>query len=187
MSYYPLTILEVLRRIEHSGPSLENECVGRDVRLDCGCFVEASMNISESGSIDAARFRTNGCGYMVAAAETTCRAVENSNVRTLSGGQELELHWICPTERIGCIDAVRAAFRMSLAVHRKKSLNEFRGDSPLFCSCFGITEDILVAAIRSSNAENIETLWSVCNAGRGCGSCQMLIIETIDAERFLRD
>jgi NifU-like protein len=187
VSYYPPTIMELLKAIEHSAPSASNQCVGRDLKVDCGCFVEVALNISNTGSIETARFRSNGCGYMVAAAEATCRAVTDLNVQTLNGGREIEPDWVCTTERFGCIDAVRTAVRKSLAAHRKKAVNEFRGDSPLFCSCFGITEDALVAAIRSSKAESIETLWSVCNAGRGCGSCQMLIVELIEAERTSRD
>jgi NifU-like protein len=179
--------MEVLDVLEHSGPCAGDQCVGRDVKLDCGCFVQVALSISDTGSIDTARFRSNGCGYMVAAAEATCRAVKDLNVRTLSGRREIELDLDCTPERFRCVDTVRSAFRMSLSVHREKAVNEFRGDSPLFCSCFGITEDALIAAIRTSHAESIEALWSACNAGKGCGSCQMLITEMIEAEQISRD
>jgi len=79
-----------------------------------------------------------------------------------------------------CFDLALEAFRSALADHRNRTIEEFRGEKALICTCFGVTEETIVGVIEAG-ASDVSQVSAACNAGLGCGSCQMLIRELIDA------
>ena len=79
------------------------------------------------------------------------------------------------TDRVAPIDAIRNA----LAAFRAEKISEFHGESPLICTCFGVTEEIIEA--HAATAVSVEEIGDATNAGTGCGSCRMLIQEILDA------
>jgi NifU-like protein len=74
------------------------------------------------------------------------------------------------------IEALQGAF----AEYRRRRLVSYDGDDPLICTCFGVSEAVIVKAVRQHGLNSVEEVASVCRAGLGCGSCRMLIQEIID-------
>ena len=189
MAVYPDAIAEALERPEHAG-SLPGAASGRAVNFDCGGFVHVFVEVSEdSGVISAARFRSNGCGYMVAAAEAACSALTGAELENLHGLRDLggliaEKFGQLPAARAGCFEAVIDAVKSTFLEHRNRVVAEFAGEKALICTCFGISEDTIVEFIAAENPANVEEVSDACRAGSGCGSCRMIIQELIDtAER----
>lgn len=141
--------------------------------------------------IDDASFRSNGCGYMIACAEILTQWLRGRRLIELHGLDDIELsEYISqalepfPTERRDCESTCFAGLRSALSEYRTFRISEFRGDSPLICSCFSVTENEIERVLRKTDANSVDEVAAVCNAGSGCGSCRMLIEELIAANEI---
>jgi NifU-like protein len=191
MSVYPESITNILASLENAGEPANASASGRGVNFSCGGAVKISLTISEdAGTVEKARFRTNGCGFMVAAAEVACSRLSGTALSDLHGLEELSEALLSivgtePSNRQECLsaalDAVRAAFRD----HRERLIEEFTGEKALICTCFGVSEETIVRSIESIRATTVEQVSAFCRAGSGCGACRMLIQELIDAADLL--
>jgi NifU-like protein len=190
MAIYPDAIADSLERLKHTGEGVGSADSGRAVNFDCGGFVEIFIDVAEgSGTVDSARFRSNGCGFMVAAADSVCGKLTAASLSELHGLERFESELI---ERLGrasdsrsncfgsVIDAAKAAFQN----HRRRMVEEFAGEKALVCPCFGISEDTILKFINTTHPTSVQDVSDACRAGSGCGSCRMVIQELIDtAER----
>ena len=145
----------------------------------------------ENGSkrIKEAGFRSNGCGYMIAAAEKLIEIIVERELTSLHAIDEGEFTTaICtelgifPTDRGHCLHSVLEAFRAALSDHRAYLIEEFRGEKALICTCFGVTEESIENFIVSNRPNTVEDVTAGCRAGGGCGSCRMLIQELLDLQ-----
>ncbi len=171
----------------------QRNALGNAASLVCGTYVRFELKIdTDTRAIEAVRYMTNGCGFAIAAAETVAEKFERSNLTELHGSDSIAsiiTHSLgeVPAERVQCIEMVADAFRGALADHRKRTIEEFSGETALICTCFGITEDLLANLIESDNITGVDEVAAACNAGSGCGSCRMLIQEMIDSHKSLKE
>jgi NifU-like protein len=188
VSFYPHKIDVKFRSPKHAGKIESANAMGTEASFICGSFVRFYPDIDrETKEIQAVQFQTNGCGYMIAAAETLADKIAGKRLTDLHGlddgrmkqvidrqlGEFTEVRKHC---RDICIDAIHAAF----SNYRASILDEFRGERAVICTCFGVSEDTIDSIIKERSAETIEEIAEICNAGTGCGSCRMMIQEMID-------
>lgn len=167
----------------------ENEnAAGRAAAFVCGVNIRFSLLISGGGEIESARFTTNGCGYMIAAADMVAEWSTGKHLKDLHGleaARKIGIGKSCeplPDPRRHCRETALEALKEALAEYRRRLIKEFTGEETLICSCFGVSEEKLLEAIREHSAQNVADVGEICNAGRGCGSCRMLIQELIDLQ-----
>ena len=86
-----------------------------------------------------------------------------------------------PEDRQTCADAASNAVRNAFAFYRRKRMDEFRGERPLICTCFGVTEEAVEVFVGANHPASVDEVSDSLRAGSGCGSCRMLIQEIIDA------
>ncbi len=164
--------------------------VGGSASFVCGSFVELSVRMKvDADSIDAVTFRTNGCGFMIAAADTLCEWLSGKALLDLHGLNDDELtQAICvelgafPADRAQCAGVVFESLRNAMALHRERRIEEYEGEKALICTCFGISEESIIAAISANGYTEVEQVSETCRAGSGCGSCRMLIQELVDMQ-----
>jgi NifU-like protein involved in Fe-S cluster formation/bacterioferritin-associated ferredoxin len=186
MPIYPVAIAKRCAEQKHSGNCANASVVGRSASFECGTLIEIALRIEpESKSIEEVRYRTSGCGYMIAAGESIGRLFEQRRLSELHGKDEIDALLLSafpelPLDRRHCVSLAVDAFRGALAEFRLRYIEEFRGEKALICTCFGVDEDTIGAILETDNVSNVEEVAAICNAGRGCGSCQMLIQEMID-------
>lgn len=176
---YPKQIADLIGAPKFCGAGENANAVGSDAKFDCGCFVRVEMRIDGSPArIEEIVYRTNGCGFMVAAAES---------ISLLLNGKELtQLHGLMDDdppvkERSECWSAVLTAAKAAFSEYRNRKVEEFRGEKALICTCFGISEETVEEFVRSSSPIDVTEVSEAIRAGSGCGSCRMLIQEIIDA------
>jgi NifU-like protein len=187
VAVYPKQIETVLSTLKCTARCAHESATGVSASLECGAAVRFSVLINaESKRIEDTRFASNGCGWMIAAAETIALKSREHTLVDLRGLTDLKdavsraLNETAPG-RSHCIDIAIEAFRYALAEYRAKVLEEFQGEKALICTCFGVTEETIVEIIERDRPSDVMEISAVCNAGSGCGSCQMLIRELIDA------
>jgi NifU-like protein len=188
MSFYPPEVRERSTSPSHAGTIDASSSEGVGASFLCGAFAKVSLRIDEgSAFIGKASFTTNGCGFMIAAGDALASWLEGKKLNDLHGLPDVELHDVVgsdfgefPTERKQCMTVVFEALRASLAEYRLRRVKEFRGETALICTCFGVTEDTIVETIEKNDITGVEDVTAICRAGSGCGSCRMLIAELID-------
>lgn len=189
MAFYPPEIAEKLRSVKFGAKDTAHNAAGVAVGFECGSFVRFYLDIdTQTNEIRKAAFRSNGCGFAVAAAEVLAAGIESEAITTLHGfdgkdvGAQLEAELgEFPAGRAHCLAASVEALKAALADHRARRIEEFRGETALICTCFGIEEKTIENAIDRGAAGSVEVIARVTRAGSGCGSCRMLIQEMIDA------
>lgn len=188
MVRYPEKVSEHLRDPEYAGRATGENAVGTGASLVCGCFVRFSMAIDDrSKRISEARFQSNGCGYMVAASEVAAGNLSGRALVELNSVDEARFVafvsaklGVLPLDRSHCVRTVLDSIRACFAGYRASFLEEFQGEKPLICTCFGVSEETVEAFIAANTPASVEEVTAAARAGGGCGSCRMLIQELID-------
>lgn len=183
---YPDQIAERLNDTRCGGePERSNVSAGA-ANFECGSAVRVFLRISSGNVIEDAGFRTNGCGFSIAAADVLAEYLSGKELKDLDGfgSDEItrrvtEAVGEFPAERSGCLAMAAAAFADALADHRSRLIEEFTGEKALICTCFGVSEERIASVVKELAEPTLETVGEVCNAGRGCGSCGMIIEEII--------
>jgi NifU-like protein len=192
VSIYPPSVNKRIGNLENVGEVLDANAIGKDVAFTCGVFVGFSLKIDDlSRVVTEARFRSNGCGYMLAAADVLCEMVKGRPLADLNGldndqlREEVERQTGVPDEgRVHCIDTCISALHLAFADHRTRLIEEFRGEKALICTCFGISEETIEHLITNGAPKTVDDVANACNAGSGCGSCRMLIQEMLDSALY---
>lgn len=189
VSIYPENIAVLCRSPKFAGVPNDANAVGKSASFTCGCFVQFSLEIDHATkNILDARYATNGCGYMIAAAECVAREITAKKLTDLGGADGLarsafsELGNV-DAGRTHCLETVAESLKAALADYRKRTIEEFAGEKALICTCFGVSEETIIEVIKTAKAESVTAVSAACNAGSGCGSCQMLIQELIDSRQ----
>lgn len=186
MSVYPPEISERAASPQNTGRAADENAAGRAASFVCGVNIRFSLRISGGGEIESARFTTNGCGYMVAAADMLSDWITGRRLKDLHGLETARETVITKSvavisdARLHCPEIAFDALKAALAEYRRRVVGEFTGETPLICSCFGVSEETILELISSNRVENVAGVGEICNAGSGCGACRMLIQELID-------
>lgn len=188
MTFYPPQIDKRLKSLKYETRHSPANAVGTGVGFTCGSFVRIYLLIDTvTSKIENASFKTNGCGFAVAAAELLAGSLIGKNLIELHGLDGGELGKITvaelgefPAGRDHCPGIALDALRAALADFRSLRLEEFRGEKALICTCFGISENAIERVIEENSGETIEDVSRLTRAGTGCGSCRMLVQEMLD-------
>lgn len=188
MTFYPPKIAERLVSPEHTVRNRPANGVGTGVGFTCGSFIRFYLEIDAvTNEIKNAAFKTNGCGFAIAAADLLAGNLTGRNLTGLHGLDDSEFEALItaefgeyPEDRAHCFEIALDALRAALADFRAYRLEEFRGEKALVCTCFGVSEDTIERVIAERSPETVEEVGRLTRAGSGCGSCRMLIQEMLD-------
>lgn len=192
MTFYPPKINPRSRSPQNAGRAGGANAAGTGASFECGSFVRIALQIeNETKVISDAKFQTNGCGYMIAAADTIVEALVGKQLTDLHGVGHDEYVSILtdqleefPQSRKQCADLVLNALKDALSDYRSYILQEFGGEKALICTCFGVAEETVETYINANSPASVNEVTAACRAGGGCGSCRMLIQELIDNRIF---
>ena len=154
-----------------------------EANLECGSVIRMSLSLDNAaGSVSNARFLSNGCGYMLAAADVLAEYVHGRPLEDLHGLMAEELRTLVegklaeyPQERRGCLDSCISALRAAFADARQRRIEEFSGEKALVCTCFGVSEETIERVVADQHAKTVEDVTRISRAGGGCGACILLI------------
>lgn len=188
MSIYPGNVQQRFASPRRSGRVAGENAVGKYASFACGTFVRFSLRINtDTKTVSGAAFETNGCGFMIAAADVLTEFIAACKLSELNGLNESELCQVIlddlgPVEddRQRCIQSCVSAVQDAFADYRNRQAEEFRGERALVCTCFGVTEETIENYIATKSPTSVDDVTRDARAGGGCGSCRMLIQEMLD-------
>ncbi|NNE98154.1 MAG: hypothetical protein HKN25_03950 [Pyrinomonadaceae bacterium] len=185
--FYPEKISERFSSPNYAGMIKEASAKGKGASFVCGVSINFSLKINgETKEIIEAKFKTNGCGYVIAAADMIAERINGQMLTDLHGLEDLA---ILAREELGpvhesrehCIDICFYALGNALAEYRQGLVEEWTGEKALICTCFGVSEEKVENLASKEGIKTVESIGDNCSAGTGCGSCQPLIQEILDA------
>jgi len=188
MAFYPDKVCEVLASNDALAPNPDPTGTGTAASFLCGCAVGFRLSIDNgSGTIPELSFKSNGCGYMIAAGRLLIEFFRDQSLSGLHGLDEDEVAGRIavsfdglPQDRISCVRVAIEALQSAFADHRQKQVEEFRGERALVCPCFGVSEDTIEEIAATRKVRTVEEVTEICRAGAGCGSCRMMIADMLD-------
>lgn len=191
MSFYPKKISERFHAPQNVGRSNEANAVGMSATFVCGVFLRFSLRIDLSSKVILeVKFQTNGCGYLIAAADVLTEKIVGKRLNKIHNLDREVLRTeiedalgAFPEQRTHCLDLTLETLQKAFADFRSRQIEEFAGEKALICTCFGVSEETVESLVQNKHFESVEEVTADCGAGGGCGSCQLLIQEIIDAAR----
>ncbi len=188
MSFYPPKIDERFQQPQDVGDLSNANAVGTGASFVCGTFVRFYLTIDAvTKEIIGAKFKSNGCGFVIAAADVLTEIVVGKRLIELHGLDKKLLNSQIeavvgefPVGREHCLRICLDALQVALSDFRARQVEEFSGEKALICTCFGVSEELIESVIKKNSLETVEEVTEICRAGGGCGSCQPLIQEILD-------
>jgi NifU-like protein len=181
MSFYPPKINEKFQAPNNAGTIENLDAKGTGASFVCGAAVRFYLQIdARNKQILEAKYKTNGCGFAIAAAEILADEISGRKLTELHGLEIWQNDF--DASRKHCAEIALDALHNALANFRLSQIEEFQGEKALICTCFGVSEESIETVIAENQIETVEEVGEVCNAGTGCGSCRFLIQEMIDIQ-----
>lgn len=185
MSFYPKEVSKRFSNPNNVGRAKFANAVGTNATFVCGSALRWTLQISDKKIIEA-KFQTNGCGFMIAAADVLAEIITGKELAELHGLENVENQIEAelgefPDNRRHCLKLTIETLQAAFNDFRSAQLEEFSGEKALICTCFGVSEETIERVIAENYCETVEEVSQKCNAGSGCGSCQPLIQEIIDS------
>ncbi len=186
--FYPPKINGRFQNPRNAGKVKNANAVGTNATFICGAVLRFSLRIDvETKEILEAKFKTSGCGFLIASADVLVEKIVGRKLTELHGlekgnlereiSSELE---VFQKDRTHCFELSFQTLQDALADFRTFQIEEFAGEKAVICTCFGVSEEKIEKVIADENLETVEEVGESCNAGTGCGSCQPLIQEILD-------
>ncbi|MDQ4121502.1 MAG: iron-sulfur cluster assembly scaffold protein [Acidobacteriota bacterium] len=186
MSFYPPKINERFLEPTNAGKIESPSAVGTSGSFVCGAALKLFLQI-EDGKIITAKFQAAGCGFLFTAADTLCAGIENKTFAEIGKAVRANENLFVavfendfPSDRTHCLELCLEALRSAINDYRAGKLESWNGDEALICTCFGVSETQIEAAIVKNGLTTVEEVTEICKAGGGCGSCQPLILDVLD-------
>ncbi len=188
IKFYPEKISERFHAPRNVGSATGANAVGTNATFVCGAVLRLSLRIEkDTKKIVGAKFKTNGCGYLIASANVLTEQIIGKKLNELHGLDKSVLQTQIkselgefPENRKHCLELCFETLQDAFADFRARQIEEFTGEKALICTCFGVSEETIEKVIKNNSLETVEDVTDACNAGGGCGSCQPLIREIID-------
>ncbi|MGI8555212.1 MAG: iron-sulfur cluster assembly scaffold protein [Pyrinomonadaceae bacterium] len=190
MSFYPPPVSEKFHAPKYVGRAKSANAVGTNATFVCGAVLRFTLTIDkESKKITDAKFQTDGCGFLIAAAEVLAEKISGKNLAALHGLDESILMEQIenelgdfPSGRKHCLKLASETLHSAFNDFRAAQIEEWAGEKALICTCFGVAEERIEKLVAENSLRTVEAVTDACNAGGGCGSCRILIQEIIDSQ-----
>jgi NifU-like protein len=193
MGFYPLKINEKFNAPENAGKAAGANAVGTNATFACGAVLRFTLRIEKhTKQILDAKFKTDGCGYLIASAEIITQKITGKhltelhefNKRLMQSEIENETEEF-PISRKHCLELALDTLQIAFADFRAAQIEEWTGEKAIICTCFGVSEETIENLVEKESLRTVEDVTTACSAGGGCGSCQPLIQEIIDTMSFV--
>ncbi len=191
MPIYPDEINKIAGEAAHARKLVSADAHATAASFECGSYVRFELGEAE-GSINLA-YRTNGCGFLVAAADIIAGQLNGRPLSELHGLADSELTAIVehrvdegfPGNRQQCLRVVLEGVHAVFANLRERRLGASSPNDAIICTCFSVSEETIEKCIATHEPTTVDEVTALCRAGGGCGSCRMLIGEMLDGAHML--
>ena len=182
---YSEKVLDHYRNPRNVGKIDNADLIGEAGSLACGDSLKLYLKLDGEKIVDA-KFQTFGCGSAVASSSILtemiigktleeAKKITNKDIADELGG--------LPQEKMHCSVMGHEALEDALKKYYGES--NIENDLPqtkdkIVCTCFNVTENQILEAIKVNNLKTVEEVTNYTKAGGACGRCKGYIKDIID-------
>ncbi|MCI1274437.1 MAG: Fe-S cluster assembly protein NifU [Clostridiaceae bacterium] len=165
------------------------DAIGEAGSLACGDSLKIYLKI-ENGIVTDAKFQTFGCGSAVASSSMLTEMIIGkpvSEVRKITNKDIADELGGLPPEKMHCSVMGYEALEDALKNYKEDGyvdLDDIRNnktEEEVICTCFGVTKNVILDAIKQNNLKTVEEITNYTKAGGACGKCKGKIQNILDS------
>jgi NifU-like protein len=144
--------------------------------ITCGDALRLTFKLDEAGKVTEIKFKTFGCGSAIASASVLtemCKGKTLDEIKKISNKDIADALGGLPREKMHCSvmgqEALEAAITFYETGGTIKTTPMKQGK--VVCTCFNITEEEIVHAIKENGLTTLEDITNFTKAGGACGNC----------------
>ena len=182
---YSEKVLDHYRNPRNVGKIDNADLIGEAGSLACGDSLKLYLKLDGEKIVDA-KFQTFGCGSAVASSSILTEMIIG---KTLDEAKEITNKDIAeelgglPQEKMHCSVMGHEALEDALnKYYGGKYNNTTVSDSSekVVCTCFNVTENQILEAIKINNLKTVEEITNYTKAGGACGRCKGYIKDILE-------
>lgn len=183
---YTEKVMDHYRNPRNVGKIDNADAIGEAGSLTCGDQLKIYLKI-ENNIVTDAKFQTFGCGSAVASSSILTemiigktvdevRKITNKDIADELGG--------LPPEKMHCsvmgYEALEDALKNYGNYQDFVDMKEPDKAEKIVCTCFNVTENAILDAIKTNGLKTVEDVTNYTKAGGACGKCKGLIQDMLD-------
>lgn len=184
---YSEKVMDHYRNPRNVGKIDNADAVGVAGSLTCGDQLKIYLKI-ENNIVTDAKFQTFGCGSAVASSSILTEMIIGKSideVKKITNKDIADELGGLPPEKMHCSVMGYEALEDALKDYGDyQDLDDLREDDrknkKIICTCFDVTENIILDAIKQNNLKTVEEVTNYTKAGGACGKCKAAIKNIID-------
>jgi len=185
---YSEKVIDHYRNPRNVGRIEDADAIGEAGSLACGDSLKIYLKIDD-GIVTDAKFQTFGCGSALASSSILTEMIIGkpvSEVRKTTNKDIADELGGLPPEKMHCSVMGYEALEDALKNYHKDGwvdLDELKMDEvkeKIICTCFNITENVIIDAIKQNGLKTVEEVTNYTKAGGACGKCKSSIQAILD-------
>ena len=192
---YSEKVIDHYRNPRNVGKIDNADAIGEAGSLTCGDSLKIYLKI-ENGIVTDAKFQTFGCGSAVASSSILTEMIIGKSVedvKKITNKDIADELGGLPPEKMHCsvmgYEALEDALKNYDGYTDLDELRSFANESEcsekIICTCFNVTENVILDAIKINGLKTVEEVTNYTKAGGACGKCKSAIQSIID--KFYKD
>jgi len=170
------------------GEIAEPDGFGEIGNLKCGDALRLTFKLDGSGKVADIRFKTFGCGSAIASSSILtemCKGKTIEEIKKISNKDIAAALGGLPKEKMHCSVMGQEALDAAIRFYETggKATQPVVKEGKIVCTCFGVTDKEIEAAIRDNGLTTVEEITNFTKAGGGCGGCLEELQKILDRVR----
>ena len=184
---YTDKVYEHFKNPRNVGEIPNPDAVGEVGSLSCGDALKLTLRIDKAtDKITEAKFQTFGCASAIASSSVLTEMIIGltlDEAAKITNQQIADALGGLPGKKMHCSVMGMEALEAAIANYRggKAGKRVVTGAERIVCKCFGVTEAVILKAIKVNGLRTVEQVADFTKAGGGCGQCKGEI------EKILKD
>lgn len=157
--------------------------IGEVGSLACGDALKLYLKIDADERIVDAKFQTFGCASAIASSSALTEMLKGRTVaeaEKITNKDIAEFLGGLPQQKMHCSVMGQEALEAAIKNWRGEEVEQHEHEGELVCKCFGVTDELILRAIRDNNLTTVEEVTHFTKAGGGCGDCIPAIQHLLD-------
>ncbi|MDG5816715.1 Fe-S cluster assembly protein NifU [Chitinispirillales bacterium ANBcel5] len=170
----------------NSGEIKNPDGFGEIGNITCGDALRLTFKLDKEGKVEDIKFKTFGCGSAIASASVLtelCKGKTVKELKKISNQEIADALGGLPREKMHCSVMGQEALEAAITYYETggKKAAPKQKDGKVVCTCFNVTDQEIIRAIKENNLKTVDDVTNFTKAGGGCGGCLEEIEEIINS------